>query len=58
MLLNMLLHITASISIGYYVHRYLYWREMHALVALEDDMCSGIDLIISLAAVGLVLSFL
>ena len=58
---NMIIHILlctlGSVSIGYAVHVLLYWREMHALVGLDDDVCSGVDLIICLAVAGLLISF-
>lgn len=54
---RLLLFVTGSISIGYLVHIVLYYHEMHALVDMNDDACSGIDLIIILAVVGFVLYF-
>ena len=57
MLSRIILFVSASMSIGYAVHLYLYFRIMRAIVALDDDMCSGTDLMICLAAVGLVLAF-
>ena len=58
MLFKILFNIIASVSVGYIVHCILYWFEMHAFVDLENDVCSGIDLMISLAASGLILAIL
>ena len=58
MLYKIFFNIIASVSVGYIAHLALYWHEMHATVDLENDVCSGIDLIISLAVSGFVLALL
>ena len=57
MLFHTILMVSGTMSIGYLVHLYLYWQEMHALVPLRYDMCSGVDLMIALAVAGFIMSF-
>ena len=55
---RILLYVCGSVAVGYIVHLFLYWWQMHALVGLENDICSGIDLIICRTVSGFVLALL
>lgn len=57
-MIHIILCVSGAVSAGYIVQQILYWREMHALVPLRYDVCSGEDLIISLAVAGLVAALL
>ena len=48
--------IVASVSIGYLLYEWFYWRQMHALVWLEDGMIDAPHLLMILGIVGLILS--
>ena len=57
MLMHIILMVSGTMSIGYLVHLWLYWREMHAIVPLRYDMCSGVDLMIALAVAGFIMAW-
>ncbi len=35
---RVILFVSASVSIGYVLYRFFYWRQMHALVDLENGV--------------------
>ena len=51
-------YITASVSIGYLLYVFFYWRQMHALVDLENGMLDAPHILLILGIVGFILSFL
>ena len=57
MLIHSLLYITASMSIGYGLYLFFYWRQMHAIVDFQDGVLDAPHIVLILAIVGLVLSF-
>ncbi len=57
MLRHILLMVTGTMSIGYLVHRWLYWRIMGAPVPLLNELCTGEDLVLSLVSAGFVMSW-
>ncbi len=50
--------IVTSVSITYLLYRFFYWRQMHALVDLEDGVLDAIHILLISGIVGFVLSFL
>ena len=48
--------IVTSVSIGFLLYEWFYWRQMHALVWLEDGMIDAPHLLMILGIVGLILS--
>ena len=48
--------ICASVSIGYALYTYFYWRQMHCIVDLEYGNLDAIHILIILAIVGFILS--
>ena len=57
-MLHTLFFISASVSIGYILYRFFYWRQMHALVPLENGILDAPHILLILGIVGFVLSFL
>lgn len=57
-MIHTLFFVSASVSIGYLLYRFFYWRQMHALVDLENGVLDAPHILLILAIVGLVLSFL
>ena len=55
---RILLFVSASVSIGYVLYRILYWRQMHALVDLENGVLDAPHILLILGIVGFLLSFL
>ena len=53
-----LFFVLASTSIGYILYLFFYWRQMHAIVELENGVLDAPHILLILAIVGLVLSFL
>ena len=50
--------VAASTSIGYGLYLLFYWRQMHAIVPLEYGVLDAEHILLILAIVGFVLSFL
>ena len=50
--------VSASVSIGYVLYRFFYWRQMHALVDLENGVLDAPHILLILGIVGFLLSFL
>lgn len=57
-MLHTLLYVFGSMSIGYLVYSMLYYKHNHALIRLQGGILSAVDLLIILAIVGLILSFI
>ncbi len=55
---RILLFVSASVSIGYVLYRFFYWRQMHALVDLENGVLDAPHILLILGIVGFLLSFL
>ena len=53
-----LFFVLASTSIGYLLYLFFYWRQMYATVELENGVLDAPHILLILAIVGLVLSFL
>ena len=49
--------VLASVSIGFVLYMFFYWRQMHALVDFEDGVLDAPHILLILAIVGLILSF-
>ena len=56
MITHAILMITGTMTIGYLVHLWFYWRIMGATVPLLYQICSGEHLVLALASAGLVMS--
>ena len=56
MLKHMLRRVAGTMSIGYLVHLWLYWRDMHATVPLLNEVCTGEHLVLALVSAGSVMS--
>ena len=52
-----LLFVLASVSIGFVLYMFFYWRQMHAIVELENGVLDAPHILLILAIVGLILSF-
>lgn len=52
-----LFYVFASVSIGFILYMFFYWRQMHAIVDLENGVLDAPHILLILAIVGLVLSF-
>lgn len=48
--------ISASVTIGYFLYLFFYWRQMHCIVDLEYGNLDAIHILIILVIVGFVLS--
>ena len=57
MLKHILLMVSGTMSIGYLVHLWLYWRIMHATVPLLYEICTGENLLIALVSAGFAMSW-
>lgn len=57
-MLHTLLFIFGSMAIGYVIYSMLYWKHSHALVPINYGILSAVDLLVILASVGLILSFM
>ena len=57
MLLHILLMVSGTMSIGYLVHRWFYWRIMGASVPLLNEICSGEHMVLAMASAGFVMSW-
>lgn len=51
-----LFFIVGSISIGYVLYLFFYWRQMHAFVDFENGVLDAPHILLILGIVGLVLS--
>lgn len=58
MIIRTLFFTTASMSIGYFLYLWFYWRQMHAIVHFEDGMLDAPHIILILGIVGFILSFM
>ena len=56
-MIRTILFVTGSASIGFVLYTFFYWRQMHALVDLENGMLDAPHIFLILLIVGLVLSF-
>lgn len=56
-MIRTLLFVTGSASIGFVLYTFFYWRQMHALVDLENGMLDAPHIFLILLIVGFVLSF-
>lgn len=50
--------VTASVSIGYLLYLFFYWRQMHALVDLENGVLDAPHILLILGIVGFILSLM
>lgn len=48
--------IVASVSMGFLLWEFFYWRQMHALVWLDDGMLDAPHILLICAIIGFVLS--
>ena len=48
----------ASCSIGYALYTFFYWRQMHCTVKFENGLLDAPHIMLILAIVGFILSFL
>lgn len=56
MIFHSIFFIAAAVSIGYLLYTYFYWRQMHAIVWLEDGMMDAPHLLLICGIIGLILS--
>ena len=49
--------VVASVSIGYLLYTFFYWRQMHALVSFENGVLDAPHILLILGIVGFLLSF-
>lgn len=57
MLKHIVLMVSGTMSIGYFVHLWLYWRTMGATVPLRNEICIGEHLVLSLLSAGFVMAW-
>ena len=57
MIFHSIFFIVASVSIGYIAYTIFYWRQMHALVPLENGILDAPHMLLVCGIIGLVLSF-
>ena len=57
MLKHILLMVSGTMSIGYLVHLWFYWRIMRATVPLRYEICTGESLLLALVSAGFVMSW-
>jgi DMSO reductase anchor subunit len=49
--------VLASVSIGFVLYLFFYWRQMHAIVDFENGVLDAPHILLILAVVGFILSF-
>lgn len=49
--------VLASVSIGFVLYMFFYWRQMHAFVDLENGVLDAPHILLVLGIVGFILSF-
>lgn len=52
-----LFFVLASISIGFVLYTFFYWRQMHVIVDFQNGMLDAPHILLILGIVGLILSF-
>lgn len=57
MIYHSIFFIVASVAIGFLLYELFYWRQMHALVWLEDGVLDAPHILLICAIIGLFLSF-
>ena len=57
-MLHTLFFVSASVSIGYVLYMFFYWRQMHTLVPLENGILDAPHILLILGVVGFILSLL
>lgn len=57
-LFHSIFFISASVSIGYALYTYFYWRQMHALVPLYNGILDAPHILLICGIIGLILSLL
>jgi hypothetical protein len=55
--MHALFYISASVSIGYVLYEFFYFRQMHAHVPLYNGVLDAPHILLILGIVGLILSF-
>ena len=50
--------VTSSVAIGYLLYTFFYWRQMHALVDLENGVLDAPHILLILGIVGFILSLM
>ena len=50
--------IVTSVAVGYLLYMFFYWRQMHAIVDLENGVLDAPHILLILAIVGFILSFI
>ena len=58
MIYHTIFFIVASVSIGFLLYEFFYWRQMHALVWLEDGVLDAPHILIICAIIGFILSLI
>ena len=56
-MMHTLFYISASVSIGYVLYEFFYFRQMHAHVPLYNGVLDAPHILLILGIVGLILSF-
>lgn len=58
MLFHSIFFIVASVSIGYILYTIFYWRQMHALVPLDNGILDAPHILLICGIIGLILSLM
>lgn len=58
MLFRSIFFIVASVSIGYILYTIFYWRQMHALVPLDNGILDAPHILLICGIIGLILSLM
>ena len=58
MIFHSIFFVVASVSIGYLLYTYFYWKQMHAIVWLDDGILDAPHILLICGIIGLILSFL
>lgn len=52
-----LFFVLASVSIGFVLYTFFYWRQIHAIVDFQNGVLDAPHILLILGIVGLILSF-
>ena len=58
MIYHSLFFIVASVATGFLMYEFFYWRQMHALVWLEDGVLDAPHILLICGIIGLILSLM
>lgn len=58
MIYHSIFFITASVALGFILYEFFYWRQMHALVPLENGLLDAPHILLICGIIGLFLSLM